>query len=317
MEEPGPGGVRERGFPGGDPALLEIRSLLEAEDYGEVEEMLEGFEASRRDKIAAILRSEQGGGSGSRRAERERAARAEPEERSSLQLAVVAVGQPRSPLLSMKSGGDVTSMLAHWEAKDQGGMAQAVKEMVGGGRNLLHVAAAARVGVVAKALGGLLSISDPNLGREVAAMLVARDCAGRTPFFVALELGNLPAGLAILEQVDILAERLAGSSAAAGDVGPLPGSTCVPGLVELALSSPDLEGTPPLHALLGLSPQAGSYEAGEGPEVAKRLISLMVSRSSLRKAKDGRGRTALEAFAVSGSVEREALAVRDAKRKPG
>ena len=189
--------------------------------------MLEGFEASRRDKIAAILRSEQAGSS-LRRADRDRARPGtEPEERGTIQVVVCVVEERPSALLRLDVGlGDPVRSLLRKEGEEEavsqegdrrgdmeGERLKLIQEMVGGGRNILHVAAAALSSgggdLVPRCLQGLrikkeeggAPKKDLKMAHEACNLLVARDSGGRTPFFLALEKGNLQAALSILEEV--------------------------------------------------------------------------------------------------------------------
>eukprot|EP00656_Telonema_subtile_P024862 TRINITY_DN27015_c0_g1_i2.p1 TRINITY_DN27015_c0_g1~~TRINITY_DN27015_c0_g1_i2.p1 ORF type:complete len:1644 (-),score=536.23 TRINITY_DN27015_c0_g1_i2:108-5039(-) len=264
-----------------DPALREIRSLLEAEEFSEVEELLDGFEMNRREHITCLLRMEQElplGLSGLHKAST--TANKEPEACTS-SAAVVVFSGASAGLQQMHSG--TMSADALGELINSG-------ETFGAGQNALHLLAAhPDEAWAAQCMRPLLTA--PQASDELIRALLARDSGGRTPFFVSLETGSLCTSLLLLEKIEFVASTDEALWA--------------------AMCTSDLSGTPPLHALLGLSIHGVRLGecTPEGASACAELVERMLLLHTVRNSRDLNGLSALEAFTAFGPTDREQFAV--------
>eukprot|EP01051_Picozoa_sp_SAG22_P007800 SAG22_NODE_563_length_9067_cov_5.039251_1_plen_258_part_00 len=138
------------------------------------------------------------------------------------------------------SGGGLSSTVVELAARGAGEQQQQRRRQRGaGGRNLLH----ACIQDGKKDAGSLLD--QPELRRQLPQLLRQRDANGATPFFAAMQKGDLATAEAIRRKVEAIKAELGGKQTDTTSGSGGAGSDANDVLV-----TPDIFGTPPLHALV-------------------------------------------------------------------
>eukprot|EP00658_Telonema_sp_P-2_P016122 TRINITY_DN16247_c0_g1_i1.p1 TRINITY_DN16247_c0_g1~~TRINITY_DN16247_c0_g1_i1.p1 ORF type:complete len:1293 (+),score=346.83 TRINITY_DN16247_c0_g1_i1:68-3946(+) len=265
-----------------DPALLEIRSLLQAEEFGDVADILDGIDHDRREHITCMLRRDQLRSGVQLQSLRASSVKPSP---SPIDVAVVVFSARQSPLLQICSCTLSPDSIETVVSADQ---------TVSGDRNSLHLLGAHSNQDWALATLRQLLPAYQGVQESLVKLLISRDSGGRTPFFTALETGNVSMALLFINLVE---------------------SCCSPEDKVRAVATMDLCSSPPLHALLGLSLGASAL-ADTGSEIeisCAELIEKMMLLPQIRSSRDLNSLSALEAYAALGPEDREPLAIECAR----